>query len=168
MATRNIRSNLDNKKVARLLENIVTQQLAANENTLFRNGDEITAFGDYKIIKHDQHFQIFKKQEHIIDTAYIKTALSWCVADKFNLYQLKRDLIQHDISVSKHANDIIFYKHIIKRSVDSNHKTTVLARLSNTIGEINSAKIRLNKCINSAKYWQQKGFENETSRLGNT
>ena len=168
MATRNIRSNLDNKKVARLLENIVNQQLATNENTLFRYGNEITAFGDYKIVKHNEHFQIVKKHQHIIDTAYIKTALSWCIADKFNLYQLKKDLIQHDISVSKHENDILFYKHIIKRSADTDYKITALARLSDTVGEINLAKIRLNKCINSAKYWQQKGFENETSRLGYT
>ena len=62
--------------------------------------------------------------------------------------------------------EILHYVNCIKNSADEFQKGILFDRLYNSKNQALLIKKQLDKCVNSAKYWQQKGFENETSRLG--
>lgn len=166
MAISNIRSGINSKRAAKLLENIAQQNLFNNSNSVFETDNEVTAFGQYRIKKSSTGCVILKRNVLIQETATLRSALSWCVADKYNLDQLKHNLIQYDHELARRETDVLHYIHTIRNSQDHELKNAVFDRLLECKDRIKWLKKKLDKCINSAKYCQQKGFDNETSRLG--
>ena len=75
-------------------------------------------------------------------------------------------LIDCDKQLGYKQMEIIHYVNCIKSSTDIFQKDVLFDRLYNSKSQAVAIKKQLNKCVNLAKYWQQKGFENETSRLG--
>jgi len=165
MASRNLR-RIDSKKAAKLLETIARQHVFDNANSIFETDDEVSAFGQYRIKKSSTGCIILKRNVAIQETTNLRSALSWCIADKYNLIQLRNNLIKYDHELSRREKDVLYYIHTIKNSQDCDLKNTVLDRLIQCKDRIKCLKKKLDKCINSAKYCQQKGFDNETSRLG--
>ena len=166
MAISNIRSGIDKKKASKLLETVIQQHLFNNPNSVFENNNEVTAFGQYCITKTSSGCNIFKRNVLIQETANLRYALSWCIADKYNLNQLKHSILYYDKELARREADALHYIHIIKDSQDYELKNSTFNRLLQCKDRIKWLKHKLNKCIHSAKYCQQKGFENETSRLG--
>lgn len=164
MVNRNLRS-IDSKRAAQLLERI-TQQQFENPNSLFVNKSTISAFGQYQIQKKKNYCIVFKRGVQIAEFGSLRSALSYCVADKYNILSLKNNIYDIDQELSRKESDILFYQHTLKESNDIELKNIVFSRLVECKSRVIWLRKRLNKCINSAKYWQQKGFDNETSRFG--
>ena len=165
MASRNLRG-LSQQKAAKLLEDITTTHLINNPNLVFAKDNKISAFGIYTIEKNSNRCKIYKRKVVTAEVNSIQAAMSWCVADKYNLYDLKTRLVRFDKELERRQNDLVFYKSIINSSADYESKSVILDRISECNNRYNFLKKQLTKCINSAKYCQQKGFDNETSRLG--
>ena len=165
MAVSNIRS-VNYKQAAALLETLTQHHLFNNPNSVFATEKQISAFGKYQIKQIKNGCVVYKHKHQVANLRSFRSALSWCIADKYNITTLKKDISDIDSELSRRETDVLFYQHVIKNSNNYELKNTVFDRISQCQSQIIWLRKRLNKCINSAKYWQQKGFDNETSRLG--
>ncbi len=94
--------------------------------------------------------------------------MSWCIADKFKKYNIARDLIQLDNNLYHLTADINARAAIGDRTKDADQREIILTKLENKILKKKEIENRLAKCVNRAKYYQQRGFDNEIARIGRT
>ena len=95
-----------------------------------------------------------------------RTALSWCIADKHSAYNTARELLTIDNKLNALTQDINTRAAIGDRSQNLTLRETVLTKLESKIIHKKQLENQLTKCVNLAKYWQQRGFNNETARTG--
>jgi hypothetical protein len=95
-----------------------------------------------------------------------KVAISWCIADKYGKDSLAYDLIAHEQEVERRSDEIVYYRNTLAHSQDSTLKFVVADRLVESQARLKYAQEQLDKCVNLAKYWQLKGFKDETARIG--
>lgn len=149
-----------------LLNKITQDHLFNNPNSILKAGNTIQAFGVYTIKKQNNLYSIHKNRVCVAETSNAKNSLAWCVADKYNLTYLQKQILELDKQLDCKQAEIEFLKNIINSKVDLSRKFVAEDKLQTMIMKASAIKKQLNKCVNSAKYYQQKGFENETSRLG--
>ena len=165
MATSQLR-DVATKRATTLLNRITQDHLFNNPNSILKAGNTIQAFGVYTIKKQNSLYSIYKNRVCIAETSNAKNSLAWCVADKYNLSYHKQQILELDKQLSYKQAEIEFLKNIINSKVDMSRKFVAEDKLQTLIMKAGAIKKQLNKCVNLAKYYQQKGFENETSRLG--
>ena len=95
-----------------------------------------------------------------------KTALSWCIADKYSAYNTARQILQTDRKLTNLRYDIAVRASLGDRANNENFRDTILTKLETKIIHKKILENQLAKCVNWAKYIQQRGFENETQRIG--
>ena len=95
-----------------------------------------------------------------------RSALSWCIADKNQAYNTARKLLETDNKLACLSNDISTRAALGDRSRDPDMKERILTKLESKIIHKKQLENQLTKCIDWAKYVQQRGFENETQRIG--
>jgi hypothetical protein len=88
------------------------------------------------------------------------------VADKYGKDSLARDLISFDQEVERRSDEIMYYRKTLADSQDSVQRFVAADRLSESLIRLKYAQEQLAKCVNLAKYWQLKGFKDETARIG--
>jgi hypothetical protein len=150
-----------------MLERIAREQFHDNPNALFRAGNDIHAFGRYLIHRTEDSYQIFRGATLAAETDTSKVALCWCIADKLNKHELTQEILWADQAVAWRAKEIEYYRHTLDISQDSVKKYVISDRLTDAQLKLRYARERLDKCLNLAKYWQHKGFNDETARTGN-
>jgi len=165
VAVSNLRS-VNKIKAAELLEKITQSHLFNNPNSILRNGDTIQAFGAYTITKLPTCYRIYKNKVQVADTSTSRSALAWCVADKYHIKNLCSNILYFDHQLSYKNADINFFRSVMNANIDSSQRFVIEDKLQDALYKAKRFKNQLDKCLNSAKYYQLKGFENETSRLG--
>jgi hypothetical protein len=95
-----------------------------------------------------------------------RIALSWCLADRGRRYDLARQIQDLDMKKRNLSRDIECRRALAERSNNMGFRQTVLDKIQIKIQSLHSIKSQLEKCVNSTKYWQQRGFSNETARTG--
>ena len=95
-----------------------------------------------------------------------KTALSWCIADKYTHHNLARDILTLDNKLSSLTSDISTRANLADRSKQPLFRETIETKLETKIIRKKQVEQELTKCVNYAKYCQQRGFDNETIRTG--
>jgi len=148
-----------------LLESLARQHLIGRNN-IFQVDDSIRAFGCYTIVKTANSYNIYRGSTLAFSPANTRIAIAWCVADKYNHFALLRDIEISSAELERLENDIDHYRGFIKLNQDNDRNEIILHRLHTTILRQKYIKNRLDKCIDVAKYMQQKGFDNETARIG--
>ena len=88
------------------------------------------------------------------------------MADKYNKLNLARDLLKFDNMLANISNDIFVRAGVANKTKDPNVKQNIETKLEPKILQKRELEYQLTKCVNWAKYLQQKGFENEASRPG--
>lgn len=166
VASSNLRGKITEEQATRMLERIAREQYLDNPNAIFQEGDDIWAFGRYLIHPAGDGYQIFRGATLAAQTGSSRVAISWCVADKLNRFQITQEMLWADQEVLWRQAEIQGYRHTLNITQDSMKKFVVQDRLADAQIKLKYAQERLDKCLNLAKYWQQKGFNNETSRLG--
>lgn len=121
-------------------------------------------FGQYNIIPTDNQFLVQKSQTNIGTFNSKKIALSWCIANRNNQYTLANELKDLDKKIAETENDIYVRSNIANKSDNIELKRIVRSKMELRISQKNAMEARLKKCINIVKYWQQRGFNNETTR----
>lgn len=164
MAHSSLRSKV-NSKAEQVLEKIAREHLMGSNAIVFMD-NEITAFGRYTIRRNKNKYSVYRLEQLAAEPFSSRVAISWCVADKYNQTRLAKELINLETELERRENEINHYKAFLKRTNDQQKKLVIMDRLHESIMRSRQIKDQLNKCINSAKYWQQKGFENETVRTG--
>jgi hypothetical protein len=136
-------------------------------NTIFELQKGVyEVFGKYRIIFEKQGYRVFCHATDIGVFNSTRTALSWCIADKYAKLNLARELLETDQKLGYLNNDIVVRTTIADRSKHWSFGDSVGTKLETKIIRKKQLENRLAKCVNWAKYYQQRGFNNETQRIG--
>lgn len=136
-------------------------------NLIWQTQDgEYEVFGHYRIIKESAGFRVYCSATDVGLFGSTRSALSWCIADKNQAYNLARELHELDRKLTALNNDIAVRTAIAERSQRWEFRDPVGTKLETKIIHRKQVENRLTKCIAWAKYTQQRGFNNETQRTG--
>jgi len=136
-------------------------------NAIWKDGkDQYTVFGRYQIIKENNRYRVFCSLTDIGLFSSTRTALSWCIADKFAFYNKARDIFDLDRNLYYLTLDIGTRARIGDNTKNSEQREIIITKLENKIIQKKDIENRLAKCVKWAKYYQQRGFDNETARTG--
>jgi hypothetical protein len=114
-------------------------------------------------------FQITRQRRDSIVMSTLKSAVSWCIADRYQKLELANDIRQLDTERAALANNVAVRQHLMQRIQDPERRELVATKIANKKTSLRFVENRLTKCINSAKYWQTKGFNcDETARSRRT
>lgn len=150
------------------------QQLVRSDVETFKHniivGDDghYLVFDRYEIRKDPQGCQV---QKYHCDPKFFstsRTALSWCIADKYNQVNLARMITRLDEEKQLLADDIAARQHLVKNIQDKHRREAVGNKIDSRRRRLREVSEQLDKCVNQAKYWQIRGFNNETQRTGRT
>ena len=134
---------------------------------VWQNEDgEYEAFGKYRIVPEKPGYTVYINDDCQGFFNSTRTAISWCVADKYHKFNLARDLLLFDNMLSNINNDIFVRAGVANKTSNPDTKEKIETKLEPKILQKRTLEQQLSKCVNWAKYLQQKGFDNETSRSG--
>ena len=141
--------------------------MSSMHNLIWQDEDgSYEAFGKYRIVPRRPGFQVWCANNYVGDFRSTRAALSWCIADKFKKYNLARELLLIDNALHSLANDIMVRAGVAAKTKKRDLKECVETKIETKIIRKKELEYQLDKCINLAKYLQQKGFNNETARTG--
>lgn len=136
-------------------------------NTIFQNENgSYSVFGKYQIESALPGYRVYAHATEVGIFNSTKSALSWCIADKFQAYNTARDILELDIKLGVLSRDIASRSSIAERSDKWEFRDNVGTKLETKIIRKKQVENELAKCVNWAKYIQQRGFNNETARTG--
>ena len=136
-------------------------------NTIWQNDDgAYEVFGHYRIQPESTGFRVFCSATDVGLFSTTRTALSWCIADKNKSYNTAREVLTLDTKLTALAHDINTRAAVGDRSKNPALRETILTKLETKIIRKKLLENQLTKCVNWAKYIQQRGFEDETQRIG--
>ena len=136
-------------------------------NLIWQNEDgTYSLFGKYLIVPESGQYRVFCSDTDVGAFSSTKTALSWCIADKVKAYNTARELLEIDQKLTNISNDIALRAAIAERSQRWDFRDSVGSKLESKIIKKKQLENQLAKCVDWAKYCQQRGFNNETQRIG--
>ena len=136
-------------------------------NVIWQNDNGVyEVFDRYTIIPEQHGFRVFCHATDVGVFAHTRTALSWCIADKNRAYNTARELLTVDNKLSALKSDIAIRAAIGDRAQNPALREIILTKLESKIIHKKQLENQLTKCVNWAKYCQQRGFDNETARTG--
>ena len=138
-------------------------------NTIWQNDNGVyEVFSKYRIEPVKNGYRVWCFDSAIGTFKTTRTALSWCIADKYNAFNLARDLLSVDNKLTSLTNDINSRASIGDRSSNPLFRENIGTKLETKIIQKKQLENELSKYVKWAKYCQQRGFENETARTGRT
>ena len=148
------------------LETWAERELRRNIHNMIIDDDVggYIAFGKYQISPNQDRFQVSTWDRLIHAFASKRSAISWCVADRVNNINLANQILALDRKQQLLSADIQCRQGQGRRSKTSDFEEIVDTKVQPKIVRYNAVKAELEKCINSAKYIQIRGFNNETAR----
>jgi len=136
-------------------------------NAIWRNENgSYSVFGKYRIDPERCGYRVFCHASEIGFFNSTKTALSWCIADKNQAYNTARNILELDTKLGAISADIAARTTIAEHSQQWEFRDVVGTKLETKIIRKKKVESELAKCVNWAKYCQQRGFNNETARTG--
>lgn len=132
------------------------------QNTL----GEYEVFGRYRIVSDKPGYRVFCDDSEVGRFHSTRTALSWCIADKHRYYDRARELLTIDNKLTTLTHDISVRASLGDRIRDPERQETILIKLETKLIHKKQLENQLAKCVDWAKYYQQRGIENETVRTG--
>jgi hypothetical protein len=136
-------------------------------NIIWRNDHgDYELFGKYRIVSNRPGYTVYCAADAAGEFSSTRSAVSWCVADKYQNYNLARDILHTDNRLTYAANDIFVRMGVASRSKSPEFRESIDTKLETKVIRRKELENQLTKYINLAKYLQQKGFDNETARSG--
>ena len=147
-----------------LLQLLAEQEKQVPRSILMRkDSDSYILFKLYRISPWLGAYQFYKNNELIDYCANKKIAAAWCIADHYNMINLSLQLRQRNNEYNRIINRI--NQEFVRASTDPVLQDLIEARLSREKARQKDIQLQLNILIDQAKYIQNKGFNNETSRI---
>ena len=144
------------------LLSILTETVCKNDDGTYE------LFGSYTLQPEDSRYSVSKHKQKIGVFNNTKTAVSWCIADKYHLRDLANEIVMIDRKIYNLNVDIHVRSTIAERSNEQDLKELVDVKLQYKLKLRKDLEERLANCINLAKYWQRRGFNNEITRTSVT
>jgi hypothetical protein len=136
-------------------------------NLIWQNEDKTySVFGKYLIVPETGEYRVFCSATDVGIFSSTRTALSWCIADKVKAYNTARELLETDQKLTNISNDIAVRMALAQRSQRWDFRDSIESKLESKIIKKKKLENQLAKCVSWAKYCQQRGFNNETQRIG--
>ena len=136
-------------------------------NLIFRDeAGNYCVFDRYKIIPQKPGYLVMCSATEVGIFSSTKSAMSWCIADKHKAYNLARDILVLDIKLNSLTQDINARANVADRSTQPQFRETIETKLESKIIRKKKVESELTKCVNWAKYIEQRGFNNEIIRTG--
>lgn len=129
---------------------------------------EYEVFDHYKIIPENKTYRVMCSATEVGSFMTTRSALSWCIADNHKNFNLAREIQETDKKIADLTNDISVRAGMGDKSKEPQFRETILTKLESKIIKKKQLETQLNKCVNFAKYTQQKEYNNETVRTGRT
>ena len=151
--------------IARLEQMVSADIEEMCKNLIIKSSDGYEVFGRYRLQKTEDGV-IVKRIDGIQSLLFsnMKTGLSWCVADKFNQRTLAIELEKLDSQRQNLRYDVTVRQHIINSMTDFVRKEVSETKISTKKIRLRQIDNQLDKCVNLAKYWQLRGFNDEIAR----
>jgi hypothetical protein len=148
------------------LERFAEREFKRNlDNMIVKENDgSYIVFGKYRVAQHLYGYMVstWSDDIHCFDSK--RNAVSWCVADKFNQLTLANTILNLDRRKQTLTADIHCRQSIGRRSQSTHSYEIINMKVQPKQILLNSVSSELEKCVNSAKYMQIRGFSNETAR----
>jgi hypothetical protein len=148
------------------LEQWAEREFRRNVNNIIFVDDDhgIIAFGKYHLHSNQAGCTISMYDDSQLTFSNKKIAMSWCVADKYQQYALANTIRILDQKRQLLLADVTHSRRQTLTARNSNFVETVEAKLSLKQSQLQAIDTELEKCIKTAKYFQIRGFSNETAR----
>lgn len=144
------------RELRRLMPNIIWQ----NEQGQYE------IFGRYRICPKKWGYEVWTHSDRVASFRKTRSALAYCIADKFRKYNLAREIKTVENLLDNLSNDIFVRTGVAGKCRREQSKEDIETKLESKIIRKQELEMQLEKCINLAKYYQQRGFNNETARTG--
>jgi len=126
------------------------------------------AFGRYYLRPQDSGIAVYQSEDLVAVFSNKRTAISYCVADRFNQLKLAREIEILDFDKQKLDTDLETSHLQITRTKSTDLREMIQTKIQNKLATRRVVNAELEKCLNSAKYLQLRGFSNETARTSRT
>ena len=157
---------MNQQRIFERLKDIVKDQIPTIEqNLIFRDEAGYSVFGKYYIRKQEHVFVVTKNLSPAGTFGSLQTAISWCIADKYGQRYLANEILQLDTQHIVEQQDYTA-RYKIWQKMKEPQREQLRFKIEDRQARLTAIKQRLSECIDRAKYWQTKGFNNETSRTG--
>lgn len=146
------------------LERFAEREFRKNMESLIVPDDQggLIMFGRYHLVSESHSYKVYGYSDLLGEFSSKKVAVSWCVAEKYRQYKLSKEIEILDRKRTTLFNDITCRQIQAKQSRSETFAETVNTKIEPKIISLNSINRELEKCLNSAKYLQIRGFNNET------
>lgn len=124
----------------------------------------IVAFGRYHLTPDSAGCVIQQFDDSQIRFSNKRTAISWCILDKLQQYSLANSIQLLDQKKQLLSADVECHRRQMATTKNNEFADTIAAKLSVKIAKLEAINTELEKCIKMAKYFQIRGFSNETAR----
>lgn len=136
-------------------------------NLIYRDeSGDYRVFDRYKIVPAKPGYLVMCSATEVGVFGTTRSAMAWCIADKHKAYNLARDILALDVKLTSLTSDINARAQVADSSKEPQFRETIETKLESKIIRKKKVETELAKCVNWAKYMQQRGFNNETVRTG--
>lgn len=157
---------MNQQKIFERLKDIVKDQIPTIEqNLIFRDEAGYSVFGKYRIAQQGQLYNVTKNLSPMGMFGSLQTAMSWCIADKYGQRYLAEEISKLDNQHTIEQQDYTARFYIWQKMTGA-QREQLRFKIEDRKIRLTAIKQQLSECIDRAKYWQTKGFNNETSRTG--
>lgn len=151
------------------LRNIALHSLQSlSSNIIVKVKDDFVVFNRYKISPtQDGYYSLYRNDTLVHEFTNSRNALAFCILENRARIEEARQLVSQDKRIQRLEVDIDRQSRIIETTKDADRRELMAMRLTQNVAERGQVKIMLQSTIELAKYYQQKGFDNETARTRN-
>jgi hypothetical protein len=148
------------------LEQWAERELIRHIHTMIIDDNDggYVVFGKYHLTPETHGFAVKTWDRHIHCFGSKRSAISWCVADRSNNINLANQILVLDRKQQMLSADIHCRRGQANRGRTEDFYEIVNTKVQPKIEQHLSVTAELEKCINSAKYIQIRGFNNEIAR----
>jgi hypothetical protein len=146
------------------LERFAAKEIQRNIHHLIIDTEDggYVAFGQYRLlpVKKSTMFEVYNPAEDLMGKFGDKrTAISWCVADKFRQLKLAFEIKMLDNKKQLLSADLNCRQRLADSTDSGEFEEMVLTKMQPKVQRLTAINTELEKCLNSAKYLQLKGFQ---------
>ena len=146
------------------LESFAERSAHVLDNSIIPLDSGYLVFAKYNLQPNGNFYNVYLYDDLVATFSSKRTAISWCIAERYRQHQLSFDIRVLDAKKSQLSADIYARQQMSNRSKREQFAEIVETKLEPKIRYLNTIKAELEKCVNSAKYLQLRGFSNETAR----
>ena len=158
---------ISNPELQQRLEQLAQQGLdLVKHNMIWHENGRYHVFGEYQISVTGRGVDLVCTRRDPQRFSGVKSALAWCIAHKFQRLDVAQEIAELDQRRQRDQADIEVRGQLARRLRDVNRREMAMLKADQRRQQLELTELRLDKCINLAKYWQIRGFNNETARTG--